>query len=588
MAYNTTVALTATAKDGYTFVGWYTGDDYAAEHLITNETTTTFKMIYTGENWSDWTQEEWIFAKFVGNDVQVNFSVDSVDGEGNPLGTINVESGKYEYNSVIRITATPKDGYKFDGWYIKTWNTETEEYDYELYTDGWDDEFYVETLEEVSIAAKFSVDSYNVYLGTNIEDDELYDAILAANPGIDSNSFEYGSTITVTAPTVAGYTFLGWYYDGDCVYNGETITNIDSITAWSETAECTFPMWAGDLDCLIAAYSRLQIKLTYNTNGGDDTSVEFIRVSYGLKTKLEVPTRYGYSFQYWDYADNNGVRHILTDANGNMLEPFTMLTDMTIRAKWLDGIVIASFDTDGGTVIDDVEVTFNHTITRPADPEKTGYTFVNWYDADGVLWSFSQAIVQNTTLYAHWTINQYSITLESADDSIVTVNSDKINGTYDYNTSFVLEATVATGYSFKGWYIGETLISDQAVYTYSLPDDTATMAELIQASGGVSNNADPLAYFEDATLKAGSTYYIPSKYDNNDVCNSSAITKVNINSDSAETLTSINGITSSIASSIVSYRTSNGVFKTIEQLMEVYGIGNATYRKVRNYVILHA
>ncbi len=124
--------------------------------------------------------------------------------------------------------------------------------------------------------------------------------------------------------------------------------------------------------------------------------------------------------------------------------------------------------------------------------------------------------------------------------------------------------------------------------TYSLPDDTATMAELIQASGGVSNNADPLAYFEDATLKAGSTYYIPSKYDNNDVCNSSAITKVNINSDSAETLTSINGITSSIASSIVSYRTSNGVFKTIEQLMEVYGIGNATYRKVRNYVILHA
>ena len=110
--------------------------------------------------------------------------------------------------------------------------------------------------------------------------------------------------------------------------------------------------------------------------------------------------------------------------------------------------------------------------------------------------------------------------------------------------------------------------------TYAIAGDTVTMADLIQASGGVTNNADSLAYFEDAELKAGSTYYIASKYDNNDVCNSSAITKVNINADSADTLTSINGITSSIASSIVSYRTSNGTFKTVEQLMEVYGIGN--------------
>lgn len=123
--------------------------------------------------------------------------------------------------------------------------------------------------------------------------------------------------------------------------------------------------------------------------------------------------------------------------------------------------------------------------------------------------------------------------------------------------------------------------------TYALTSEI-TMADLLQAGGGVTANADPLAYYEEATLKAGTTYYIASKYDNNDVCNSSTITKVNINSDPTEALTSINGITSTIASSIVSYRTSNGNFKTIEQLMEVYGIGNATYRKVRNYVILHA
>ena len=123
--------------------------------------------------------------------------------------------------------------------------------------------------------------------------------------------------------------------------------------------------------------------------------------------------------------------------------------------------------------------------------------------------------------------------------------------------------------------------------TYLLTD-SITMGDLIKASGGLTSNADSLAFFEDAPLTKGNTYYIASKFDNNDVCNSSEIAKVNINSDAADKLTSVNGITSSIASSIVSYRTSNGAFKTLEQLTEVYGIGNATYRKVRNYVTLHA
>ena len=123
--------------------------------------------------------------------------------------------------------------------------------------------------------------------------------------------------------------------------------------------------------------------------------------------------------------------------------------------------------------------------------------------------------------------------------------------------------------------------------TYLLTD-TVTMKDLIQAAGGETTNADELAFFEDAVLKSGNTYYIASKFDNTDICNDSEIKKVNINADDAETLQTVNGVTSSIASSIVSYRTSNGVFKTLEQLTEVYGICNATYRKIRNYVILHA
>ena len=123
--------------------------------------------------------------------------------------------------------------------------------------------------------------------------------------------------------------------------------------------------------------------------------------------------------------------------------------------------------------------------------------------------------------------------------------------------------------------------------TYVL-GDAITMADLIEAAGGTNNNADDLCYFATAPLKSGSTYYIAGKYDATDICSKDELSKVNINEDDASTLMTVNGITTSIASSIVSYRTENGIFDTIEELMEVYGIGNATYHKIRNYVILHS
>lgn len=119
-------------------------------------------------------------------------------------------------------------------------------------------------------------------------------------------------------------------------------------------------------------------------------------------------------------------------------------------------------------------------------------------------------------------------------------------------------------------------------------DEGSTMADLIATAGGATVNADSRAYYESATITKGMTYYIASRYDSSDVCNNNEVSKVNINSDSAATLTSVSGITQTIANSIVSYRETNGEFSTLEDLMEVYGIGNATYRKIRGYVILHA
>ena len=122
--------------------------------------------------------------------------------------------------------------------------------------------------------------------------------------------------------------------------------------------------------------------------------------------------------------------------------------------------------------------------------------------------------------------------------------------------------------------------------TYTL-NEGALMSDLIESAGGLTNYVDDLAYFEEAELDNGSTYFIASKYDAADVCSLNEVTKVNINSDDANTLQSISAITNSVATYIVAYRNENGQFNTVEDLLKVYGIGPATYRKIRGYVTLH-
>lgn len=122
--------------------------------------------------------------------------------------------------------------------------------------------------------------------------------------------------------------------------------------------------------------------------------------------------------------------------------------------------------------------------------------------------------------------------------------------------------------------------------SYSMAENS-TMSDLIDAAGGTTSSVDERAYYLDTLLVGGMSYFIASRYDASDLCSKQDLEKVNINADDAQTLTTISGITSTIANSIVTYRNDNGLFSTIEQLQEVYGIGSATYKKVRNYVILH-
>ena len=60
--------------------------------------------------------------------------------------------------------------------------------------------------------------------------------------------------------------------------------------------------------------------------------------------------------------------------------------------------------------------------------------------------------------------------------------------------------------------------------------------------------------------------------------------KININTASQKDLERLPGIGASRAADIVTWRESNGGFQSIEELMEISGIGQATFEGLKDYV----
>jgi len=60
-----------------------------------------------------------------------------------------------------------------------------------------------------------------------------------------------------------------------------------------------------------------------------------------------------------------------------------------------------------------------------------------------------------------------------------------------------------------------------------------------------------------------------------------AFAKININTATADELTTLNGIGKVKAEAIVTYRTQNGHFQTIDDLAKVKGIGSKIIEKIK-------
>lgn len=177
--------------------------------------------------------------------------------------------------------------------------------------------------------------------------------------------------------------------------------------------------------------------------------------------------------------------------------------------------------------------------------------------------------------------------MQSADNTNVTDDDNDID-----NTNQVTEEVVEIAVHITGEVKKQGLIYLK---------EGSRVADAIEKAGGETENADlsqiNLAY----VLQDGQKIYVPNKNEkisqyitgnsgnndteeNNTSNSSKEDSKVNINTANQSELDSLPGIGPSIAQKIIDYREENGNFKTIEELQNVKGIGDAKYEEIKDRV----
>lgn len=121
---------------------------------------------------------------------------------------------------------------------------------------------------------------------------------------------------------------------------------------------------------------------------------------------------------------------------------------------------------------------------------------------------------------------------------------------------------------------------------YEIPENER-LQYLITEAGGLSNEADHSRINLARVLEDGLKIHIPyisSKKENNDMSTDHKLTLTDFNNLSQIELTAIDGIGEVISKRIIDYKTNNGPFLKISDLLKVNGIGPSKLEQIKKFV----
>lgn len=225
--------------------------------------------------------------------------------------------------------------------------------------------------------------------------------------------------------------------------------------------------------------------VSFDTDGGTTVPSQTVENGGLVAAPDDYPSKTGHRFQGW-YVD--GVPYDFTQP---------VRSDMVITAKWKANTYEVYFDAGASEDWYPMQtITYGGKVVKPVDPTLDGYVFAGWM-LDGKAYSFDTPVSDDMTLTASWKTAQtltHTVTFTGAGDAFTQT-------VVDGSPATVPTIPSKKGYTFTGWYAGDSLYDFTSPVTADLTVDARWVKNMYTVSfdsnGGSGVQSQQVAY-EDA------------------------------------------------------------------------------------------
>lgn len=511
----TTVTLNATPTDSnkYRFIGWYSDPEFKAPVTLSNGAYPANDTSAEHKFYAKFQRQYKVEAKAVSDGAVANST-------GGTVKILDGEEGAYTVGSYLEgqntsITATPKEGYDFKGWYSDEKCTKLESQDLTL---------SIKNIQANHLYyAKFMIKQFSVTAVANHPNDKKNSTVQFSSPSSAASNtsvtvkVNYNGSATFVANAGEGYEFVGWYSDENCqtLVSKTTPYKVSSIKA-DYTLYAKFKI----INLNLKVYSVTEGKID-GAGGtvqlGADTPAAKIEttVEWGTLATLTAKANANYEFKGWFTDPQCSIKadsKILNNCQytDNTVETAAIKKDLTLYAKFSDvsSRKVTANAVFGGNIVDTAGtvkagdspegatstavVTNGDSVTLVANT-KPNYKFMGWYsdrECTNSVASEQQLVLTNVDAgceyYALFKLQSFTVNAVVDGDSVGTVKftapeevgpSTAVTVSVDYDGSATFVANPAEGYDFDGWYNDSSVtpVSNKATYVCENIKDSFTL-----------------------------------------------------------------------------------------------------------------
>ena len=311
--------VTATPDEGYTFVGWFNGDEKVSENA-------SYSFVVT-ENVT-------LTARFTKNPYTVFVGINT-GGSINPGGTVS-GGGTFEEGESATATAVPDPGFRLVGWFVDDVKvSEALSYTFTV-------------TKDLRVLAKFERIRHTVTVNATVG-------------GTTSGSFtmDEGGHARVTATPDEGYTFVGWF-------NGDEKVSENASYSFVVTENVT----------LTARFAKKSYTVTVTASEGGSVSGGGT-FECDTSANVNAAANTGYVFAGW-FADGTKVSDSAS-YTFTVTKDVTLTAKFEKNTQLSSTIAIRNFK-ENKTVDYRTTITFTAEVKNPADGAKTHW-FIDGKDA---------------------------------------------------------------------------------------------------------------------------------------------------------------------------------------------------------------